>query len=96
MSFLYLKSHLYSHDAKFLEFCCLVQRHMHVYRWHMVLYVDNLPLPWSFQVKMRILMGTYALSAGYYDAYYKCAQQVGLLRELDLFSFALNLISYSE
>ncbi|XWS56873.1 hypothetical protein CRYUN_Cryun09bG0122800 [Craigia yunnanensis] len=28
------------------------------------------------QVKMRILMGTYALSAGYYDAYYKCAQQV--------------------
>lgn len=30
----------------------------------------------SFQVKMRILMGTYALSAGYYDAYYKRAQQV--------------------
>ena len=29
-----------------------------------------------FQVKMRILMGTYALSAGYYDAYYKRAQQV--------------------
>lgn len=28
------------------------------------------------QVKMRILMGTYALSAGYYDAYYKRAQQV--------------------
>ncbi|KAF4376537.1 hypothetical protein F8388_025408 [Cannabis sativa] len=27
-------------------------------------------------VKMRILMGTYALSAGYYDAYYKRAQQV--------------------
>lgn len=26
---------------------------------------------------MRILMGTYALSAGYYDAYYKRAQQVG-------------------
>jgi Asp-tRNA(Asn)/Glu-tRNA(Gln) amidotransferase A subunit family amidase len=25
---------------------------------------------------MRILMGTYALSAGYYDAYYKRAQQV--------------------
>jgi Asp-tRNA(Asn)/Glu-tRNA(Gln) amidotransferase A subunit family amidase len=30
----------------------------------------------TFQVKMRILMGTYALSAGYYDAYYKRAQQV--------------------
>lgn len=28
------------------------------------------------QVKLRILMGTYALSAGYYDAYYKRAQQV--------------------
>lgn len=25
---------------------------------------------------MRILMGTYALSSGYYDAYYKRAQQV--------------------
>ena len=30
----------------------------------------------TFQVKMRILMGTYALPAGYYDAYYKRAQQV--------------------
>lgn len=35
----------------------------------------------SFQVKMRILMGTYALSAGYYDAYYKRAQQVTIGRE---------------
>ncbi|KAF5183571.1 Glutamyl-tRNA(Gln) amidotransferase subunit A [Thalictrum thalictroides] len=31
------------------------------------------------EVKMRILMGTYALSAGYYDAYYKRAQQVRTL-----------------
>lgn len=31
------------------------------------------------EVKRRILMGTYALSAGYYDAYYKRAQQVGQL-----------------
>jgi Asp-tRNA(Asn)/Glu-tRNA(Gln) amidotransferase A subunit family amidase len=31
-----------------------------------------------FQVQMRILMGTYALSAGYYDAYYKRAQQVNI------------------
>ena len=30
----------------------------------------------SPQTKRRILMGTYALSAGYYDAYYKRAQQV--------------------
>jgi Asp-tRNA(Asn)/Glu-tRNA(Gln) amidotransferase A subunit family amidase len=28
------------------------------------------------QVKRRILMGTYALSAGYYDAFYKRSQQV--------------------
>ena len=28
------------------------------------------------EVKRRILMGTYALSAGYYNAYYKRAQQV--------------------
>lgn len=28
------------------------------------------------EVKRRILMGTYALSAGFYDAYYKRAQQV--------------------
>ena len=27
------------------------------------------------EVKRRVLMGTYALSAGYYDAYYKRAQQ---------------------
>ena len=33
------------------------------------------------EVKRRVLMGTYALSAGYYDAYYKRAQQVrGALR----------------
>ena len=28
------------------------------------------------EVKRRILMGTHALSAGYFDAYYKRAQQV--------------------
>ncbi len=33
------------------------------------------------EVKRRILLGTYALSSGYYDAYYKKAQQVrGLIR----------------
>lgn len=31
------------------------------------------------EVRRRILMGTYALSAGYYDAYYKKAQQVRTL-----------------
>ncbi|MBC7958714.1 MAG: Asp-tRNA(Asn)/Glu-tRNA(Gln) amidotransferase subunit GatA, partial [Vallitaleaceae bacterium] len=31
------------------------------------------------EVKRRILLGTYALSSGYYDAYYKKAQQVRTL-----------------
>jgi len=37
------------------------------------------------EVKRRILMGTYSLSAGYYDAYYKRAQQVRTLvkKEMD-------------
>ncbi len=41
------------------------------------------------EVKRRILLGTYALSAGYYDAYYKKAQQVRrLLAEDFLKAFA--------
>lgn len=43
-----------------------------------------------FQVKMRILMGTYALSAGYYDAYYKRAQQVPKLLHLFKFSSSIS------
>ena len=35
------------------------------------------------EVKQRILVGTYALSAGYYDAYYKKAQQVRRLIRQD-------------
>ncbi len=35
------------------------------------------------EVKRRILIGTYALSAGYYDAYYKKAQQVRTLIRRD-------------
>eukprot|EP01018_Ginkgo_biloba_P038467 Gb_27401 [translate_table: standard] len=41
------------------------------------------------EVKRRILMGTYALSAGYYDAYYKRAQQVRTLIQRD-FKAALD------
>ncbi|MCG0239104.1 MAG: Asp-tRNA(Asn)/Glu-tRNA(Gln) amidotransferase subunit GatA [Firmicutes bacterium] len=33
----------------------------------------------GLEVKRRIMLGTYALSAGYYDAYYKKAQQVRTL-----------------
>lgn len=38
------------------------------------------------EVKRRIMLGTYALSAGYYDAYYRKAQQVRTLikRDFDL------------
>ncbi|GLC34522.1 hypothetical protein PLESTB_001252100 [Pleodorina starrii] len=36
------------------------------------------------EVKRRILMGTYALSAGYYDAYYKRAQQVRTLVQQEM------------
>lgn len=35
------------------------------------------------EVKRRILMGTYALSAGYYDAFYKKAQQVRTVIQQD-------------
>lgn len=35
------------------------------------------------EVKRRILLGTYALSAGYYDAYYKKAQQARMLLTRD-------------
>ena len=35
------------------------------------------------EVKRRILIGTYALSSGYYDAYYKRAQQVRTLIRRD-------------
>uniref|UniRef100_A0ACD5UFJ8 Uncharacterized protein n=1 Tax=Avena sativa TaxID=4498 RepID=A0ACD5UFJ8_AVESA len=43
------------------------------------LYGDSRANGLGHEVKMRILMGTYALSAGYYDAYYKRAQQVRTL-----------------
>lgn len=37
------------------------------------------------EVKRRILLGTYVLSAGYYDAYYRKAQQVRTLLTRDFF-----------
>ena len=36
------------------------------------------------EVKRRIIIGTYALSAGYYDAYYNQAQKVRTLIARDL------------
>ncbi|PKA60462.1 Glutamyl-tRNA(Gln) amidotransferase subunit A, chloroplastic/mitochondrial [Apostasia shenzhenica] len=43
------------------------------------LYCNSRGNGFGTEVKMRILMGTYALSAGYYEAYYKRAQQVRTL-----------------
>ncbi len=43
------------------------------------------------EVKRRILVGTYALSAGYYDAYYRKAQQVRRLIQQD-FVEAFNTV----
>jgi len=38
------------------------------------------------EVKRRIMLGTYVLSAGYYDAYYRKAQQVRTLIKQDFLS----------
>jgi aspartyl-tRNA(Asn)/glutamyl-tRNA(Gln) amidotransferase subunit A len=43
------------------------------------------------EVKRRIMLGTYALSSGYYDAYYKKAQQVRTLIKRD-FDNAFNKV----
>lgn len=43
------------------------------------------------EVKRRILVGTYALSAGYYDAYYKKAQQVRRLIKQDFMNCFENV-----
>ncbi len=40
------------------------------------MYRRSRDLGFGAEVKRRIMLGTYALSAGYYDAYYKKAQQV--------------------
>jgi aspartyl-tRNA(Asn)/glutamyl-tRNA(Gln) amidotransferase subunit A len=43
------------------------------------MYRQSRDIAFGAEVKRRILLGTYALSAGYYDAYYKKAQQVRTL-----------------
>ena len=44
------------------------------------------------EVKMRIMLGTYALSSGYYDAYYLKALKVRRLIKEDFDNVLLNLI----
>ena len=43
------------------------------------MYRDTRGCGFGTEVKRRIMLGTYVLSAGYYDAYYRKAQQVRTL-----------------
>ncbi len=58
------------------------------------LYIKSRSEGFGDEVKRRILIGTYALSAGYYDAYYKKAQQVRRLikNDFDLVFKSVNLL----
>jgi aspartyl-tRNA(Asn)/glutamyl-tRNA(Gln) amidotransferase subunit A len=47
------------------------------------LYLKSRSQGFGAEVKRRIMLGTYALSAGYYDAYYKKGQQVRTLIKRD-------------
>jgi aspartyl-tRNA(Asn)/glutamyl-tRNA(Gln) amidotransferase subunit A len=47
------------------------------------MYVQTRSQGFGPEVKRRIMLGTYALSSGYYDAYYKKAQQVRTLIKQD-------------
>ncbi|MBN2231871.1 MAG: Asp-tRNA(Asn)/Glu-tRNA(Gln) amidotransferase subunit GatA [Deltaproteobacteria bacterium] len=47
------------------------------------MYLDTRSQGFGPEVKRRIMLGTYALSAGYYDAYYRKAQQVRTLVSRD-------------
>lgn len=46
-------------------------------------YINTRTQGFGAEVKRRIMLGTYALSSGYYDAYYKKAQQVRTLINMD-------------
>jgi aspartyl-tRNA(Asn)/glutamyl-tRNA(Gln) amidotransferase subunit A len=47
------------------------------------MYMSTREAGFGAEVKRRIILGTYALSSGYYDAYYKKAQQVRTLIKRD-------------
>jgi aspartyl-tRNA(Asn)/glutamyl-tRNA(Gln) amidotransferase subunit A len=47
------------------------------------MYMNTREAGFGAEVKRRIILGTYALSSGYYDAYYKKAQQVRTLIKRD-------------
>jgi aspartyl-tRNA(Asn)/glutamyl-tRNA(Gln) amidotransferase subunit A len=68
----------YSHGLPAYYILALSEASSNLSRYDGIRYGKNRDLL-STEVKRRILMGTYALSAGYYDAYYKKAQQVRTL-----------------
>ena len=68
----------YSHGLPAYYILALSEASSNLSRYDGIRYGDDRSL-FSSEVKRRILMGTYALSSGYYDAYYKKAQQVRTL-----------------
>jgi aspartyl-tRNA(Asn)/glutamyl-tRNA(Gln) amidotransferase subunit A len=57
------------------------------------LYVNSRSEGFGTEVKRRIMLGTYVLSAGYYDAYYKKAQKVRRLIRDD-FKNAFEIVDF--
>lgn len=55
------------------------------------MYMNTRMMGFGAEVKRRIMLGTYALSSGYYEAYYKKAQQVRTLIKRD-FEDAFKLV----
>jgi aspartyl-tRNA(Asn)/glutamyl-tRNA(Gln) amidotransferase subunit A len=56
-------------------------------------YLETRGTGFGAEIKRRVMLGTYALSAGYYDAYYKKAQKVRALIRKD-FEKALEKVDY--
>ncbi len=54
-------------------------------------YLDTRQYGFGGEVKRRIMLGTYALSAGYYDAFYKKAQRARVLLQRDFERAFLNV-----
>ncbi len=64
-----------------MVFAMAIERRMPIIYW---IYIKTQELrALVTEVKRRIMLGTFALSSGYYDAYYKKAQQVRTLIKKD-------------
>ncbi len=59
------------------------------------MYMNTRAMGFGPEVKRRIMLGTYALSSGYYDAYYRKAQQVRTLikRDFEIAFSSVDLIA---